>query len=160
MDSVLEFSGKMDLAGDFDEAAGGVKMMAGGVLSHGFDHGISQTFTAKVIEHVLDQLPAQTAIAKISRYRKIRNAAFPGLAIESRRDITDDASFSFGDENARRIGSDIFVDVPRLAPTPVVAVKNAQRLLDVLFERYAGKRFDRQLLERFQVSRLASANRN
>src|SRR5213595_334191 len=104
-------------------------MMAGGVLGHGFNHRVDQAFAAEVIERVLDQLAAQTAIAKISGHRKIRNAAFPSLAIDHRGDVADDAAFGFGDEDSRWISCHVFVDVTRFAPAPVAPMKNPKRLL-------------------------------
>lgn len=135
----LQFAGEVDLAGDFDEAAGRIQMMAGGVLGHRFDHGVGETFAAKIVERVLDQLAAQTAIAEISGDGQIRNASFAGFAVNHGRDVADDMSFGFGDENAGGIGRNIFVDVTSFAPAPVVAVENAERLLDVFLERDTGE---------------------
>ncbi len=60
---------------------------------------------------------------------------------------------SFGHEDAGGIGGDVFINVTRFAPAPVVSVQDAQRVLDILFERHAAKRFDGELFDGIQIVR-------
>src|SRR4051812_15306669 len=103
----------MNLARNFDKAAGGIKMLTRFILRHRFNHRIGETFTAKVIERMFDELAPQAQSAKFSSDGEIGNAALARLAIDGRRDVTHDAISRLSYENAVRICRHVIIDVPR-----------------------------------------------
>jgi hypothetical protein len=120
-------------------------MLAGFILRHGFDHGVRQAFAAEIMQRVFNEPAAQTLTAELHRDGQVRNPALAALVIHSRRDIANEPALNFGHEHSARVCSNIFINVTRFAPAPVAPAQDAQRSLDILFERDTTKRIDGQL---------------
>lgn len=148
-----QFPREMDLPCDFRETTSRIQVLARFVLRHGFDHRISQTFAPEVIQSVFNELASQPLTTEVRSDGEIGNPALSTLAINQRRDVAYDPALTFGNEDSGGICRNVFIDVTCFAPAPVVTVQDAQRRLDVLFERHSGKRFDRQPFNGFQIVR-------
>ena len=148
----------MNLARDFDEPARGVKVIADRVLRHRLDDRVSETFAAEIVEGMLDEPPAKSLIPGLLRDREIRDASLPCLTIDSRGNIADNPALRLRDEDPCRVRRDILIHVPRLPPFPIMAVEDAQRVLDILLECHAGERLDSQPPESLEVGGLIEAD--
>ena len=141
----------MDLPGDFDEAAGRIKVLADFVSFHRLDHRVSQAFAPEVIQSVLNQ-PATEPLA--SRFRDkgdIGNATLAGRTIHRRRNVTQYYTLAFRDEDPAGIGSRIIIDVAHLPPSPVVAVQNSKTLFHQFIKGRAAEGFGGDPFERFKI---------
>jgi hypothetical protein len=134
-----QFSSEVNLARDFNESARRVEVLAGGILRHRFDHRVGQALPAEIIECVFDELASESLTSEFGRDGEVWDAAFAGDAINQRGDVTSHGALRFGYEDAVRVGRYILVEMPGLAPSPVVPVQHAQRFLDILFERDASE---------------------
>lgn len=146
----------MDLPRDLRETTSRIQVLTGFILRHGFDHRVSQTLAPEVIQSVFNELVSQPLTTVVRSNGQIRNAALATLAINQRRNVAEDPTLTFGNEHSSGIGRNVFIDVACFAPAPVPTVQDAQRRLDVLFERHSGKRFDRQPFDGFQIVRLVN----
>src|SRR5262245_5109923 len=126
-------------------------MLTRGVLVERFDPRERQALGPELLECMLDQ-PATDAPAAVSlAHHEVRDRADARLAIEPRGDEADDRAVVLGDPDrgVRSVG--VAVDVPRLAPAPVVTRNHAEPPLDVLVDRDAVERVARHGFQRLAV---------
>jgi hypothetical protein len=147
----------MHLAGDFDEAEGGVEVVADGVLGESFNLGVRETGGAEMIDGMLDERSAEALVAMGGGDSEIWNVANSGRAVLPGGDIADDLAIVFGHEDTGGIAGDIVVDVPRFAPFPIMAIDQAKMLFDAVVDGNAGKALDGEALEVLKVGRLVKA---
>ena len=108
----------MNLPADFNEAARRIEVLARLVVGHRFDHRERHAFPSKIIQGVADEPATDAASARGAIHREIGDTALERLAIEKRGDEAEDFAVFFGDENARRIGRAVIVDVPSACAVP------------------------------------------
>src|SRR4051794_21076491 len=82
---------------------------------------------------------------------EIRNVANACGAILPGGDIADDLALFVGNENAGRIAGHVFIDVTRLAPTPIMMVDEAKPLFDAVIDGNADEALDGEAFQMFQV---------
>ena len=148
----------VNLPAYFNKTARRVKVLTDRVVDHGFNRCEGHAFPAEVFERVLDELITDASSARGRVHREIRNAALPDLAIEERRNVTENLPVFFGDERSGRVRRAVLVDVPRLARAPVVSAKDAKLLLDILVNRGAIESLDGDALEFIEVAGLEGAD--
>src|SRR5262245_56735117 len=81
-----------------------------------------------------------------------------GFAILPGCDVADDLAVIFSDKNARRIASDVNVNMHCLSPSPIVAVDDTELLLDAIVDRNADESFGGEALQMIQIARLIGAD--
>jgi len=148
----------VDLAGDFDEAERWVEVIADRVLSQRFDLGVSQAGCAKLIQSVLDELPAEALIPMGGCDGEVGNVTDSGCAVLPGRDVADYLTIIVRHENAGGIAGDVVVDVPGLAPLPIVAVDRSELLVNAVVDGNADEALGGEELQGFQIARLIGAN--
>ena len=154
-----QLSCEVDLPRDFYKTACRIKMLPCFILRHRFNHRVGHAFPAKIIQGVFNEPPPESMTAKLRGHGEIWNAAFASFTIDQRCDVAGDVASSFCHKDAARICRHVFIDVAGFAPAPVMAVKNAARLLDVLLQRHAGERRDCKAFDDFQIGRPIISNR-
>ena len=126
-------------------------MVADVVLQERFDLGMREASRAKVCQGVLNQLAAEPVTTKAGGNRQVGDVADSRGPVLPGGNVADDLPIVLGDEDAPRLASRVVVEMPGLAPPPVVAIDRPELLLDPLITRDAVERGDGNRLARRQV---------
>lgn len=148
---VREIHYKVNLASDLAEAERAVEVVADIVLHESFDLGMREAGRAKVGQGVLDQLPAQAVAPILGGDCQVGNVADPHGPVLPCGNVAGDLPIVFGDEDPAWLARRVVVEVPGLAPSPIVAVDRTALALDPLIDRNSVERGNRNRLERWQV---------
>lgn len=129
-------------------------MLANGIVNHGLNHREGHAFAAEIIQRVLDELAPDAAATRRLVYGEIRDPSFVRLPVEARADIAEYSPRCLRHKDAIRIGGNVLIHVPRLAPTPIVRAHNAKAPLHILVNGDTFETFDRDALQFIDIAGL------
>src|SRR4051812_14708400 len=110
----------MDLSGHFDETTRRIQVLALLVLRYRFNHRIGQALATEIIQRMFDELAAKTLPTILSLDCEIWNAALCGFTINQCGDVANHPSLRLSHKNSGGICLYVIVNVPCLAPAPIV----------------------------------------
>ena len=92
-------------------------MLSDPVIIHRFDHCERHTFATEVVKCMFDEQATNTLSTYGLIDREIRNTPLTDFIVDTRTNVAEYLPRFVCDENTRRIGLDVLVDMSRFTPS-------------------------------------------